>query len=36
MILKFVVKRYREELKKILGMVPEKMELRWDDGFEEF
>ncbi len=26
----------RMELKKILGMVPERIELRWDDDFEEF
>jgi len=35
-ILEFVVKHYKEELKKILGIVPEKVELRWDGGFEEF
>lgn len=27
-ILEFVVKHYREELKKILGIVPEKVELK--------
>jgi len=36
MILEFTVKHYREELKKILGIVPEKIELRWNKGFEEF
>jgi len=36
MILEFVVKHYKEELKKILGIVPEKIELRWDEDFEEF
>jgi hypothetical protein len=36
MILEFVVKYYKEELEKILEIVPEKVELRWDDGFEEF
>jgi hypothetical protein len=36
MILEFVVKYYKEELKKILEIVPEKVELRWDEGFEEF
>jgi hypothetical protein len=36
LLLDFIVANYREELKKILGIVPEKVELRWDGGFEEF
>ncbi|MEM4969785.1 MAG: hypothetical protein QXE01_00870 [Sulfolobales archaeon] len=36
MILNFVIKHYREELKKILEIVAEKIELRRDLGFEEF
>lgn len=36
LLLDFVVANYKEELKKILGIVPEKVELKWDPGFEEF
>ncbi|WP_342788229.1 integrase [Desulfurococcus sp.] len=36
LLLDFVVANYKEELKKILGIVPEKVELKWDPEFEEF
>jgi hypothetical protein len=36
MILEFSVKHFREDLRKILGMIPADIEFRWDQGFEEF
>jgi len=36
LMLDFVVANYREELKKILGVIPEKIELKWGEDFEEF
>ncbi|GAY25368.1 integrase protein [Desulfurococcaceae archaeon AG1] len=35
-LIEFVTKHFREELRKILGIVPEKIVLRWDPEFEEF
>ncbi len=36
MILEFVVKHHKEELKKILEIVPEKVVIKWDNGFKKF
>jgi intergrase/recombinase len=35
-ILRFAVENFREDLKKMLGLVPSNVELTWEPGFEEF
>jgi hypothetical protein len=35
-ILKFAVQNFREDLKRMLGMVPSSIKLSWERGFEEF
>jgi hypothetical protein len=30
------VERFREDLRKMLGLVPTTIKLTWDQGFEEF
>ena len=35
-MLDLIIRFYGEELRKALGVVPEKIVLRWDQGFEEF
>ena len=35
-ILRFAVDNFREDLKKMLGIIPSAVELKWDKGFEEF
>jgi intergrase/recombinase len=35
-ILRFTVENFREDLKKMLGIIPSMVKLTWDRGFEEF
>jgi intergrase/recombinase len=35
-ILRFAVEHFREDLKKMLGLVPANVKLSWERGFEEF
>jgi intergrase/recombinase len=35
-ILRFAVENFREDLKRMLGLVPSTVVLVWDEGFEEF
>jgi len=35
-ILRFVVENFREDLKKMLGIIPANVVLKWEHGFEEF
>jgi intergrase/recombinase len=35
-ILRFAVEHFREDLKKMLGIVPSNIKLTWESGFEEF
>jgi intergrase/recombinase len=35
-ILRFAVEHFREDLRKMLGLVPTTIKLTWDKGFEEF
>jgi DNA-binding transcriptional ArsR family regulator len=35
-ILRFTVEHFREDLRKMLGLVPTTIKLTWDQGFEEF
>jgi len=35
-ILRFAVENFREDLKKMLGLVPSNVKLTWERGFEEF
>jgi len=35
-ILRFAVDNFREDLKRILGMIPTNVVLKWEHGFEEF
>jgi len=35
-MLRFVVDNFREELKKMLSLLPSTMRLSWEKGFEEF
>jgi len=35
-ILRFAVENFREDLKKMLGVIPLMVKLTWDRGFEEF
>ncbi|MDT7887648.1 MAG: hypothetical protein RQ885_01565 [Desulfurococcales archaeon] len=35
-ILRFAVEHFREDLRKMLGLVPTTIKLTWDHGFEEF
>jgi intergrase/recombinase len=35
-ILRFAVQNFREDLKKMLGVIPSSVKLAWDAGFEEF
>jgi intergrase/recombinase len=36
LMLRFVVDNFREELKKMLGLLPSTIRLSWEKGFEEF
>jgi intergrase/recombinase len=36
LMLRFVVDNFREELKKMLGLLPSTVKLLWEKGFEEF
>jgi intergrase/recombinase len=36
LMLRFVVDNFREELKKMLGLLPSTVKLSWERGFEEF
>jgi intergrase/recombinase len=36
LMLRFVVDNFREELKKMLGLLPSTIRLAWEKGFEEF
>jgi hypothetical protein len=35
-MLRFVADNFREELKKMLSLLPSTMRLSWEKGFEEF
>jgi hypothetical protein len=35
-ILRFAVEHFKEDLRKMLGLVPTTIKLTWDQGFEEF
>jgi intergrase/recombinase len=35
-ILRFAVENFREDLKKMLGIIPSMVKLTWEKGFEEF
>lgn len=35
-ILRFTVEHFREDLRRMLGLVPTTIKLTWDQGFEEF
>jgi hypothetical protein len=35
-ILRFAVEHFREDLRRMLGLVPTTIKLTWDQGFEEF
>jgi hypothetical protein len=35
-ILRFTVEHFKEDLRKMLGLVPTTIKLTWDQGFEEF
>jgi hypothetical protein len=36
LMLRFVVDNFKEELKKMLGLLPSTIKLTWEKGFEEF
>jgi len=33
---RFVIDNFREELRKMLGLLPSTVKLAWEKGFEEF
>ena len=36
LIIKFVVENFKEDVKKLVGLIPVNVTMHWDEGFEEF
>ncbi len=36
LMIRFVTDNFKEDVKKVLGLFPVNITLRWDEGFEEF